>query len=179
METAYKAVMKPKEGTILTVAKEAAAKACEIAGETDDLLPFFETVFAHAEETLARTPDTRSRVGFRRPGSYRSFKRRHRRLSRQRSGLFDFERDRRRFFCHEDHPRRRKPISSSATAPSSSSFWIMRCRKRKSTALKNSLHPSGDSIVLVADDEIVKVHVHTNHPARPLNGLSHTALFPG
>ena len=57
VETAYKAVMKPKEGTILTVAKEAALKAAEIAPEAEELQPFFEEVFAHAEATLARTPE--------------------------------------------------------------------------------------------------------------------------
>ena len=52
VETAYKAVMKPKEGTILTVAKEAALKASEIAPEAEELEPFFHEVFEHAEYTL-------------------------------------------------------------------------------------------------------------------------------
>ena len=54
VETAYKAVMKPKEGTILTVAREAAAKAVELAETAEDLDTFFQSVIAHAEETLAR-----------------------------------------------------------------------------------------------------------------------------
>ena len=49
VETAYKAVMKPKEGTILTVAREAAAKAAEIAETAEDLDTFFQDVIAHAE----------------------------------------------------------------------------------------------------------------------------------
>ena len=57
VETAYKAVMKPKEGTILTVAKEAAAKAMEIADETEDLQIFFEDIFTHAQNTLEKTPE--------------------------------------------------------------------------------------------------------------------------
>ena len=57
VETAYKAVMKPKEGTILTVAKEAALKASEIAPEAEELEPFFHEVFDHAEYTLSRTPE--------------------------------------------------------------------------------------------------------------------------
>ena len=57
VETAYKAVMKPKEGTILTVAKEAAAKAMEIADETEDLQNFFEDIFTHAQNTLEKTPE--------------------------------------------------------------------------------------------------------------------------
>ncbi len=54
VETAYKAVMKPKEGTILTVAREAAAKAVELAETAEDLDTFFQSVIAHAEETLGK-----------------------------------------------------------------------------------------------------------------------------
>ena len=57
VETAYKAVMKPKEGTILTVARGAAEKALEIAGESDSLETFFTDVIAEAELVLSRTPD--------------------------------------------------------------------------------------------------------------------------
>ena len=57
VETAYKAVMKPKEGTILTVAREAAAKAVELAETAEDLDTFFQAVITHAEETLAKTPE--------------------------------------------------------------------------------------------------------------------------
>ena len=57
VETAYKAVMKPKEGTILTVAREAAVKAAEIAEESANLELFFRAIFEHAEKTLARTPE--------------------------------------------------------------------------------------------------------------------------
>ena len=57
VETAYKAVMKPKEGTILTVAREAAAKAVEIAETAENLDTFFQGVIAHAEATLAKTPE--------------------------------------------------------------------------------------------------------------------------
>ena len=57
VETAYKAVMKPKEGTILTVAKAVAEKSAEIAQDTDDIIKYYEEVLAAAEETLAKTPD--------------------------------------------------------------------------------------------------------------------------
>ena len=56
-ETAYKAVMKPKEGTILTVASGIAEKASEMAQETDDLEEFIPAVISYAEEVLAKTPD--------------------------------------------------------------------------------------------------------------------------
>ena len=57
VETAYKAVMKPKEGTILTVARAAADKASEIAETTDDIVVFCQSILQEAEETLAKTPD--------------------------------------------------------------------------------------------------------------------------
>ncbi|MCR4675165.1 MAG: DAK2 domain-containing protein [Lachnospiraceae bacterium] len=57
VETAYKAVMKPKEGTILTVAKAAADKATEMADKTDNILEFYEAVVIAAEETLEQTPE--------------------------------------------------------------------------------------------------------------------------
>ena len=58
VETAYKAVMKPKEGTILTVAKGASEKARELANEgTDDFVPFIEEVIKYADEVLSKTPD--------------------------------------------------------------------------------------------------------------------------
>ena len=57
VQTAYKAVMQPKEGTILTVARAAADKAAEMATKTDDIVEFAEAVIAEAEDTLARTPD--------------------------------------------------------------------------------------------------------------------------
>lgn len=56
-ETAYKAVMKPKEGTILTVARGAADKALELADSTDDIVFFLEEVLKEAEDVLAKTPD--------------------------------------------------------------------------------------------------------------------------
>ncbi len=56
-DTAYKAVMKPKEGTILTVARGMADKALEIADDTDDIVAFTEAVIAEGNEVLARTPD--------------------------------------------------------------------------------------------------------------------------
>ena len=57
VETAYKAVMKPKEGTILTVAKAAADKANEMADKTDDIIEFYEAVVAAADEALQMTPE--------------------------------------------------------------------------------------------------------------------------
>ncbi|HAB61267.1 MAG TPA: dihydroxyacetone kinase, partial [Lachnospiraceae bacterium] len=57
VETAYKAVMKPKEGTILTVARGGAEKAAELVGQTEDLVYFADEVIKHMDSVLAKTPD--------------------------------------------------------------------------------------------------------------------------
>lgn len=57
VETAYKAVMKPKEGTILTVAKGAADKALELVDTTDDIVYFIDEVIKEADYVLGKTPD--------------------------------------------------------------------------------------------------------------------------
>ena len=98
--TAYKAVMKPKEGTILTVAKGAAEKARELAETTDDLEVFIEAVIEEAKNVLAKTPDMlpvlkRSRrCGFWRTGTVGSDERCVRCISRKRDRL---QRDRSKF----------------------------------------------------------------------------------
>ena len=62
VETAYKAVMKPKEGTILTVARGVADKALELADEAQDLQPFFEDILAEGKRVLEKTPDMLSKL---------------------------------------------------------------------------------------------------------------------
>ena len=57
VETAYKAVMKPKEGTILTVARGVADKACELAEDAEDLEAFLAELIAYGDKVLAKTPD--------------------------------------------------------------------------------------------------------------------------
>ena len=182
METAYKAVMKPKEGTILTVAKEAAAKACEIAGETDDLLPFFETVFAHAEETLARTPEmlpVLKEAGVVDSGGQGLIEV----LRGAIDGYLGKEVD------YSDFERTVGVSSVTKITPQAEAdikfgycteFIILldhEMPEEEEHSFKEFLTSIGDSIVLVADDEIVKVHVHTNHPGQAIErALTYGAL---
>ena len=110
VETAYKAVMKPKEGTILTVAKGAAEKAAELAPESEDLNAFIEDVLAQAETDI--------KFGY----------------------------------CTEFIIMLENPLPDEEVY-----------------AFKDFLNGIGDSIVLVADDELVKVHVHTNDPGKAIS----------
>ena len=166
-ETAYKAVMKPKEGTILTVARGIADKAVELAETVDDLEEFIPQVIAHAEEVLAKTPEmlpVLKEAGVVDSGGQG--------LLEVIKGVYDA------FLGKE--------IDYSAIAPSASvnvkvsaetnadikfgyctEFIIMTEKEftdHDEKEFKGFLESIGDSIVCVADDEIVKIHVHTNDP---------------
>lgn len=168
VETAYKAVMKPKEGTILTVAREAALKAAEIAPEAEELQPFFEEVFAHAEATLAKTPEmlpVLKEAGVVDSGGQGLLEV----LRGAIDGFLGKEVD------YSDFEKTAGPavtkISPQAEADIKfgycTEFIIMAEREfteEDEKTFKAYLESIGDSIVCVADDEIVKVHVHTNDP---------------
>ena len=172
VETAYKAVMKPKEGTILTVAKEAALKAVEIAEEMEDLEEFFREVFVHAEATLAKTPEmlpVLKEAGVVDSGG---------------QGLLEVFRGAVDGFLGKevDYSQFEKGAAPSVTKISPQAeadikfgycteFIIMLDKElpeEEEHSFKEFLMSIGDSIVLVADDEIVKVHVHTNHPGQAI-----------
>lgn len=181
VETAYKAVMKPKEGTILTVAKEAALKAAEIAPEAEELQPFFEAVFSHAEETLARTPEmlpVLKEAGVVDSGG---------------QGLLEVLRGAIDGFMGKeiDYSVFEKSSSPAVTKISPQAeadikfgycteFIILLDKpvsEEEKHKFKDFLTSIGDSIVVVADDEIIKVHVHTNHPGQAIErALTYGAL---
>ena len=181
VETAYKAVMKPKEGTILTVAKEAALKAVEIAPEAEELEPFFRAVFDHAEYTLSRTPEmlpVLKEAGVVDSGG---------------QGLLEVLRGAIDGFLGKevDYSDFEKPAGASVTKISPQAeadikfgycteFIILLDKPmplEEEHSFKEFLTSLGDSIVLVADDEIVKVHVHTNHPGQAIErALTYGAL---
>lgn len=182
VETAYKAVMKPKEGTILTVAREAAVKAAEIAEESDNLELFFRAIFEHAEKTLAKTPEmlpVLKEAGVVDSGGQG--------LLEVFRGAFDGylgkEIDYTEFARATTGPAVTK-ITPQAEADIKFGYcteFIILLNKPLSHEeehnFKKFLNSIGDSIVLVADDEIVKVHVHTNHPGQAFEyALNYGAL---
>ena len=167
-DTAYKAVMKPKEGTILTVASGIADKAAQMAEETDDLEVFIPAVIEHAEEVLAKTPDmlpVLKEAGVVDSGG---------------QGLLEVIKGAYDAFLG-------KEIDYSAISPSAgmsvtkinaqdtadikfgycTEFIILTEKEFTETdehEFKAYLSSIGDSIVCVADDDVVKIHVHTNDP---------------
>ena len=171
VETAYKAVMKPKEGTILTVAKGAAVKALEIADEAENLERFFADVIAEAEAVLAKTPEmlpVLKEAGVVDSGGQG--------ILEVLKGAFDG------FLGKEIDLTFEKPTSGIAVKPVSAEesnikfgycteFIIMLEKEfpeKEEKAFKEYLMSIGDSLVVVADDEIVKVHVHTNDPGQAI-----------
>ena len=173
VETAYKAVMKPKEGTILTVAKGAAEKAAELAPESEDLNAFIEDVLAHAEYVLSQTPEmlpVLKEAGVVDSGgqglltvlqgAYDAF------LGKEIDLNFEMPEAKTEFV------RPSKETEKEIKFGYCTEFIIMLenpLPDEEVYALKDFLNGIGDSIVLVADDELVKVHVHTNDPGKAIS----------
>ena len=167
VETAYKAVMKPKEGTILTVARGVADKALELADEAEDLQPFFEDILAEARAVLEQTPEmlpVLKEAGVVDSGGQG--------LVTVLEGAFDAFLGKEIDLDFEaGETAKVTKISPQAEADIRfgycTEFIIVLNRpfgEADERELKEYLSSIGDSIVCVADEEIVKIHVHTNDP---------------
>ena len=174
VETAYKAVMKPKEGTILTVAKGASDKAKELCEDgTDDLEQFLGTVIEHARYVLSQTPEmlpVLKQAGVVDSGgqglltvlqgAYDAF------LGKEIDLNFEMPEAKTEFV------RPSKETEKEIKFGYCTEFIIMLenpLPDEEVYAFKDFLNGIGDSIVLVADDELVKVHVHTNDPGKAIS----------
>lgn len=170
-ETAYKAVMKPKEGTILTVAKAGGDKAMEllINDDTDDIIEFCDLVAQEMENTLLKTPDmlpVLKQAGVVDSGGegLMTFIR----------GAIDALNGRVTDFSLSNGDTTVANNKSSAISDASADIKFGYCTEfiillerddnLVEAQLKEYLQKIGDCVVVVADDDIVKVHVHTNDP---------------
>ena len=172
VETAYKAVMKPKEGTILTVAKGAAEKALELSDETEDVVTFVEEVIKQAEYVLDQTPEmlpVLKQAGVVDSGGQG--------LVQVLKGAYDALIGKEIDYTIEGAPTGAAPAKISAETEAEIKFGY--CTEfiivlnapmsdNEEHVYKAFLESIGDSIVVVADDEIVKTHVHTNDPGLAL-----------
>ena len=167
-DTAYKAVMKPKEGTILTVASGIATKAAEMAEETDDLEVFIQAVIEHAQDVLNQTPEmlpVLKEAGVVDSGGQG--------LLEVIKGAYDA------FLGKEIDYSVIEPstgvtvnkVNAEDTADIKFGYcteFIILTEKEftedDEREFKKFLSSIGDSIVCVADDDVVKIHVHTNDP---------------
>ena len=168
VETAYKAVMKPKEGTILTVAKGAADKALEIASQTDDLVYFCDEVIKHADYVLSQTPEmlpVLKQAGVVDSGGQG--------LMQVLKGAYDALLGKEVDYTIDVPAAGSSFVKISAETEAEIKFgycteFIIVLNKpmsdREELEFKAFLESIGDSIVVVADDEVTKTHVHTNDP---------------
>ncbi len=168
VETAYKAVMKPKEGTILTVAKGGADKALELIGETDDLTVFLDKVIKHSEYVLSQTPEmlpVLKQAGVVDSGGQG--------LVTVLKGAYDALMGKEIDYSIESAETGSSVVKISEQAEQDIKFGYctefiivlnQTFEEKDELNFKSFLESIGDSIVVVADDEITKVHVHTNDP---------------
>ena len=170
VETAYKAVMKPKEGTILTVAKGVAEKAVELSEMDMDFETLGQEILDHGNEVLKQTPEllpVLKEAGVVDSGG---------------QGLMEFLTGAYNGLTGKEEIK--EPVTSGGAAKASTmsseeidtshikygyctEFIIMLEKEYNAETeakFKEFLTSIGDSLVVVSDDEIVKVHVHTNHP---------------
>jgi len=171
-ETAYKAVMKPKEGTILTVARAMGEKALEIHDEYDDIIAFLEAVLAYGDETLKKTPEmlpVLKKAGVVDSGGQGLMVILHGILEGLKGNVIELG-DVVLSTKSEGgaNGAAREDIDTSDIKFGYCTEFIVNLNKeftdKDEEEFKEFLTSIGDSLVCVADDEVVKIHVHTNDP---------------
>ncbi|MBR5267676.1 MAG: DAK2 domain-containing protein [Lachnospiraceae bacterium] len=171
-ETAYKAVMKPKEGTILTVARGMADKAVELATETDDIVEFLEKVIEHGDYVLSQTPEmlpVLKQAGVVDSGGQG--------LMQVMKGALDGVLGKGIPFdaVVAQTAQKAAPVGAARDDIDTADIKFGYCTEfiinvehaydeDEELKFKAFLESIGDSIVVVSDDDVVKVHVHTNNP---------------
>ncbi len=179
--TAYKAVMKPKEGTILTVSRGIAEKAIEMAEETDDLEVFIPAVIEYADYVLSKTPDmlpVLKEAGVVDSGGQG--------LIEVIKGAYDAFLGKEIDYSSIEAKEAVVVKTTSNVSTGDIKFgycteFIIMVEKEfnddDELKMKQYLSSIGDSIVCVADDDVVKIHVHTNDPGLAIQkALTYGAL---
>ncbi len=181
-ETAYKAVMKPKEGTILTVAKGISDKAAELSVETEDIELFMQGIIEHGDYVLSQTPEmlpVLKQAGVVDSGGQG--------LMQVMKGLFEGLLGKE---IEESAIQNSESVETNITIQKSeetditfgycTEFIIMAEKEftiSEEQEFKGYLSSIGDCVVVVSDEEVVKVHVHTNHPGQAIEkALTYGAL---
>ena len=188
VETAYKAVMKPKEGTILTVAKGMSDRALELCDDTEDLVYFCEEVIKEGDRVLDLTPEMLPVLK-----QARVVDSGGQGLMQVMKGAMDALLGKEVDYTIEETQAVKKAPESTGTsynieAQANQEIKFAYCTQflimldtpitlQQENEFKSYLETIGDSIVVVADDEIVKVHVHTNDPGLAMQrGLTYGSL---
>lgn len=172
VEAAYKSVMKPTEGTILTVARESSEAASKKAAETNEPVEIFRTISAAAKESLDRTPEllpVLKKAGVVDAGGmgYLVII----------NGMLQVIEGGKPVEAQEDEESSKEPVITNAAGSVKTDIEFTYCtefliRKKHDSkdvkGLKAYLESIGDSVVVVEDEDIIKVHLHTEHPGKAL-----------
>lgn len=176
VDTAYKAVMKPVEGTILTVAREAAAKGVEVAETEDDLIAVMEAFITEAKASLNRTPDllpVLKEVGVVDSGGqgllfvYEGFL-----ASMKGEPLPEKNESSLDDLINAEHHRVQDFMDTSDIEFGYCTEIMVKFEEDKvpfdEEQFRQELNPMGDSLLVISDDEIAKVHIHSETPGAVL-----------
>lgn len=165
-DTAYKAVMKPTEGTILTVARECGEFATKISREEKDIVKFLERVIDHGDKVLAKTPDmlpVLKQAGVVDSGGkgliylYKGFY----------NGIIGKDIDEELYTVEEktvDHTKQRDHIDTDNIEFGYCTEFMIDTDYDDIEAFRDKLSRLGDSLMVVGGEGIIKVHIHTNNP---------------
>ncbi len=177
VETAYKAVMKPVEGTILTVAKDAAQAAVEKANNTEDCIELMEYIIVKANESLKNTPNLLAvlkEVGVVDSGGkgllcvYEGFLKALK-GEKVEAKVAKLDKDE---FVHDEHDFH-GVINTEDIIYGYCTEMMVRFGKNKKAfdeqEFRQDMSQFGDSLLVINDEEIVKVHVHTEYPGKVFN----------
>ncbi|HCZ8468518.1 fatty acid kinase catalytic subunit FakA [Staphylococcus aureus] len=177
VETAYKAVMKPVEGTILTVAKDAAQAAIEKANSTEDCIELMEYIIVKANESLENTPNLLAvlkEVGVVDSGGkgllcvYEGFLKALK-GEKVEAKVAKLDKDE---FVHDEHDFH-GVINTEDIIYGYCTEMMVRFGKNKKAfdeqEFRQDMSRFGDSLLVINDEEIVKVHVHTEYPGKVFN----------
>lgn len=177
VETAYKAVMKPVEGTILTVAKDAAQAAVEKANNTEDCIELMEYIIVKANESLENTPNLLAvlkEVGVVDSGGkgllcvYEGFLKALK-GEKVEAKVAKLDKDE---FVHDEHDFH-GVINTEDIIYGYCTEMMVRFGKNKKAfdeqEFRQDMSQFGDSLLVINDEEIVKVHVHTEYPGKVFN----------
>lgn len=161
--TAYKAVMKPIEGTILTIIRETSERALQLSNENMDFNDFFSEIISHADSVLDRTPemlDVLKQAGVVDAGGkgliyiLKGF-------WEALSGKEILQPEKK-----EVHTSHEKEIGDTHIEFGYCTEFIIQGNKLNSEKFKEKIKSFGDSLLVVGDDDLIKVHIHTNNPGR-------------
>jgi len=162
-DTAYKAVMKPIEGTILTIIREASEKALETWNSDDDFIDFFYSVIVHIEAVLEKTPDmldVLKQAGVVDAGG--------KGLIIILKGFLEVLSGKEVFEPEVDHTpaNSENEINHDGIEFGYCTEFIIQGNKLNTDGFKNQIKSYGDSLLVVGDDDLIKVHIHTNNPGK-------------